>query len=256
MAADVPQRTAVGELMAMSPLRHFVVTAAFWLPAMFFLWFAFSSPVVFPVIRIAAAILHAWVPDLVTSMTQDYHHAVFAYIADVGGVAGLPGQRLAVEEQRTNVLIYCYGLPLLYGLVMATPLNWRRTFLQLGVGFVVLGAVQTFGLLGDVFKTMAFGVGPAVQAALASMEYAAVAPAAGAAAEQHMHAALAAHGLGPDLIALGYQFGYLVLPAVTPVALWILMNPRFLESLVGWSREPEAAAAGPSEDGNSRGTSV
>ncbi len=242
--------------MPMSPLRQFVVTAMFWLPAMFFLWFALSSVVVFPVIRLTAAILHGWMPDLVSAMTQDYHHAVFAYVADVSGVTGLPSAHLAVEEQRTNVLIYCYGLPLLYGLVMATPLNWRRTFLQLGTAFAVLTGVQTFGLLGDVLKTMAFGVGPAVQAALGTMQYAAMAPAAGAAAEQHMLASLAAHGLSPDLIALGYQFGYLVLPAVTPVALWILMNPRFLETLVGWSGEPEAGASGPNRGANSKGTSA
>lgn len=230
--------------MTISPLRRFVLQAALWLPAMFAIWFALQSPVVFLPIRIAGAVLSSWLPEVFTGMAQDYSHAVFSYVADVSGVTGLPATRLAVEEQRTNVLIYCYGLPLLYGLVMATPLNWRRTFLQLGVGYVVLSLVQAFGLVGDVLKTMALGVGPGVQSALAAMEYAALAPAAGEAARLHMEAALAAHGLTPDRIILVYQFGYLVLPAVTPVALWIVMNPRFLETLVGW-REPEAEDAGP-----------
>jgi hypothetical protein len=234
--------------MAMSPLRGFVLTAAFWLPAMFFVWFALSSAVVFPAIRLTALVLANWMPDLVLSMAQDYHHAVYSFVADVSGVAGLPASRLAVEEQRTNVLIYSYGLPLLFGLIMATPLNWRRTFLQLVIGLIVMTGIQAFGLMGNVFNTMAFGVGPAVQAALTAMDYGAVAAAAGAAATQHMLAALAAHGLGSGtLIALLYQFGYLVLPAVTPVALWILMNSRFLETLVGW-REPEADSAGPRAD--------
>lgn len=228
-----------------SPLRRFVLQAALWLPAMFAIWFALQSPVVYLPIRLAGWILLHWVPELLTSMAQDYNYAVFAYVADVSGVSGLPAARLAVEEQRTNVLIYCYGLPLLYGLVMATPLNWRRTFLQLGVGYLVLSLVQAFGLVGDVLKTMALGVGPGVMAALAQMpEYAALAAAAGEAARVHMETALAAHGLTPDRIILIYQFGYLVLPAVTPVALWIMMNSRFLETLVGW-REPEAEDAGP-----------
>jgi hypothetical protein len=57
--------------MAISPLRNFVLTAMFWLPAMFFVWFALSSAVAFPVIRLAAAVVLGWMPDLVTSVTQD-----------------------------------------------------------------------------------------------------------------------------------------------------------------------------------------
>lgn len=232
--------------MAMSPLRQFVVTAAFWLPAMFFLWFALSSAVAFPVVRVTGFVLLSWMPDLVTTVVQDYHDVVYSYVATLSGVPGLPDAQLAVEEQRTNVLIYCYGLPLLYGLIMATPLTWRRTFAQLALGWLVLVLVQSFGLIGDVLNTMADGVGPAVQAALAAMDYAAVAPAAGASAKQHMLAALQAHGLEQNLIALAYQFGYLVLPAVTPVALWIMMNRRFLEQLVGWDGEPDGGSGSPS----------
>ena len=104
---------------------------------------------------------------------------------------------------------------------------------------------ETFGLVGEVLKTMAFGVRAAIEAALGAMQYAHIAAPAGAAAEQNMHLALAQHGLSIDGIGLVYQFGYLVLPAVVPVALWIVMNRSFLESLVGWSGEPGGEAAGP-----------
>lgn len=233
--------------MTISPLRSFVLQAALWLPAMFAIWFFLSSAVVFPVIRLSAAILHAWIPELFGSMAQEYYHAVYSYLADVSGVAGLPGATLAVEEQRKNVLTFCYGLPLLYGLVMATPLNWRRTFLQLGVGFVVLTLVETFGLVTEVLKTMAIGIAPAITRALQD-GFPAVAAQAGAVAQAHMQASLEAHGLSPNAIALAAQFGYLVLPAVTPVALWILMNRRFLETLVGWTGEPGTGDAGPTPE--------
>jgi hypothetical protein len=242
-------------MMKPSPLRQFVLTAAFWLPAMFALWFALRTAIVFPAIRIAGLVLHAWMPEIVTSMGQEYHDAVYSYIADVSGVAGLPASRLTVEEQHKNVLVYCYGVPLLFGLVMATPLSWARTFAQQGIGFAVLTAVVAFGLVGEVLKTMAFGVGAAVQTALESMEYGTVAAAAGAAAQHNMLASLAGHGLSLDAIGFIYQFGYLILPTVTPVALWILMNRRFLETLVGWGGEPDDADVGPS-DANSGGTSA
>lgn len=233
--------------MAISPLRSFVLAAALWLPAMFFLWFTLSSAVVFPVIRLSGAILTAWMPELVLSMGQEYHDAVYAYAADISGVPGLPSTQLAVEQQRKNVLVFCYGLPLLFGLVMATPLNWRRTFLQLGIGSVVLTLMETFGLVTEVLKTMALGIAPAIAKALETV-YPAVAVQAGAVAQQHMQADLAAHGLSPTAIALAAQFGYLVLPAVIPVALWILMNRRFLETLVGWSGEPGTGNAGPTAE--------
>ena len=233
--------------MAISPLRSFVLQAALWLPAMFFLWFTLSSPVVYPVIRLAGALLQAWMPELFGSLVQDYYHAVFAYNADVSGVPGLPATRLVVEEQRHNVLLYCYGLPLLYGLVMATPLNWRRTFLQLGIGLAALTLVETFGLVTELLKTMALGIAPAITRALQD-GFPQVAVQAGAVAQAHMQASLSAHGLSPTAIALAAQFGYLVLPAVAPVALWILMNRRFLETLVGWTGEPGTGAAGPSRE--------
>lgn len=233
--------------MTISPLRSFVLAAALWLPAMFFLWFSLSSAVVFPVIRLSGAILTAWMPELVLSMAQEYHTAVYAYAADISGVPGLPSAKLAVEEQRKNVLVFCYGVPLLFGLIMATPLNWRRTFAQLGVGFVVLTLMETFGLVTEVLKTMALGVAPAIAKALEA-SYPAVAMQAGAVAQQHMQASLAGHGLSPTAIALAAQFGYLVLPAVIPVALWILMNRRFLETLVGWSGEPGTGDAGPTPE--------
>jgi hypothetical protein len=42
----------------------------------------------------------------------------------------------------------------------------------------------------------------------------------------------------PSAIALAYQFGYLILPAVVPVVLWIALNRAFIEQLVGWRGEP------------------
>jgi hypothetical protein len=57
------------------------------------------------------------------------------------------------------------------------------------------------------------------------------AAAAGARAAGAAQAALVAHGLGAEAIGLWYQFGYLILPPVVPVVIWILLNSRFIESL-------------------------
>ena len=50
-------------------------------------------------------------------------------------------------------------------------------------------------------------------------------------------------GLPLELIALCYQFGYLILPALVPAALWIVGNRRFIETLTrAPGREPVLVA--------------
>ena len=50
-------------------------------------------------------------------------------------------------------------------------------------------------------------------------------------------------GVSPDAVALAYQFGFLILPAVLPAALWIGLNRAFIERLVRPEREPPVESA-------------
>src|SRR5450432_1793675 len=63
-------RLGVDALVAISPLRHFMLGALLWLPLAFFLWFWFAAPLVWPVIEIARLVLlKAW-PSLFTAVSQ------------------------------------------------------------------------------------------------------------------------------------------------------------------------------------------
>ena len=46
------------------------------------------------------------------------------------------------------------------------------------------------------------------------------------------HPVISAIGLSPEQIALAYQTGYLILPGVVPVVVWVLLNQRFIEGLM------------------------
>ncbi len=225
-------------------LKQFFLLGLLWLPMMFFLWFSLRTAVVYPVTRGVAWLCGLLLPGLVSDVAQDYHRITYAFVVPLPSLPGLPAGPLAIEAQYTNVLMYCYGLPLLFGLIMATPLNWRRTFLQMGIGLLVLWPVQVFGVMGDILKTLAFGIGTAVETGLGEAGFAALAPQAAAAAQSAVHAELLTRFGSLEVIALLYQFGYLILPAVVPVALWLVMNRRFIEGLVGW-REPLPAPVGP-----------
>ena len=251
MDADVPQRAGVrvvSEATDALPakadehekiaLKPFLLAAVLWLPLSFFLWFALRSAVVYPVIRIVEAMFASWMPELLSNFQQEYHHMLFSVTADVGQVTGLPASRLLVDLQ-VNVLPYCFGIAVLMGLSIATPISWARTFGQLGIGFVVMWVLQAFGVMGEVLKKLAYEMTPAVAAALQSEGYANVAMQAGANAQANVTAMLAQAGLKPDLIALWYQFGFLILPSISAVILWILFNRRFIEGL--WLHEDDSA---------------
>ena len=229
-AATPPVAPAVAAEPERLELRPFLFAAVLWLPLAFFVWFALRSVVVYPVIRLVAAVLGAWMPELVSEVRQAFHHMSFSVLAEIGRIGTIPGDRLFVDLE-INVLPYCYSIPLLMGLSIATPISWARTFAQLAIGVPILVAVQAFGVLGEVLRRMQFDMAAAVQAAVTAEGYAVEAPAAAQAAQANIVAALAAHGTHPEAIALWYQFGYLILPSISAVILWILFNRRFIEAL-------------------------
>jgi len=204
--------------MNMSPLKQFVLAAALWLPMAFFLWFVLAGPVIWPVARLLDFVLPLILPDAVSGVQMAA--SILEVETRLLTAAGAAGQQ-GVLVLEVEPLVYAWCLPLFAGLAMATPLEGSRRWLQFAIGLPVLWLVVSLGSLSRVLKILAFDAGPL-----------------GA-------AAISAAGFSVDAVALGYQFGYLILPAVSPVALWVVLNRRFLEELVGWTGEPEAPTQGP-----------
>ena len=205
--------------MTLSPLRRFILQAVLWLPLSFCLWAVFASPVIWPPAKISHAVLTHQLPDTVTKVEQD--KARLEIETKLRTEPDAQG-RVGVIVLEATPMIYAWCLPLFAGLAMATPLSGRRRALQIAIAFPVLWLVVSWGAVFDVLYLLQFRAGPLGAAALIR------------------------NGWSQDGIALGYQFGYLILPAVTPVALWIVMNQRFLETLVGWRGEPGDEDDGPS----------
>ncbi len=193
--------------MTLSPLKSLFLAALLWLPMAFFLWFYFATVVVWPTVQLAGPLLVAVLPDIFVSVgpdqfALDIRTRLLADMTQTGG-------RVALLDLTINPMIYGFGLPLLAGLTMATPLSGTRRFAQISLGFVVITAVMLWGVFWQALKIVRFDVGPQGVAALEGTIF-----------------------IEP-VIGLCYQFGYLILPAVTPIALWILCNRRFLETVVG-----------------------
>lgn len=218
MDAGVPQRPGVVRV-SLSPLRQFVISAALWLPACFTLWAVFAGVIVWPIARLTDLVLGGAFGELISDVVQ---LGAMLEIETRLQTAAAPGERIGVLVLENNPLVYAWCIALFAGLVMATPLERRQWLVQLAIGIPVLLLTSTWGAVFDVLKLLTFDAGPLGAAAIARL------------------------GMAPDAVALGYQFGYLILPAVTPVALWVLLNRAFLEQLVGWSTEPAAVPDGPS----------
>ena len=45
---------------------------------------------------------------------------------------------------------------------------------------------------------------------------------------------LLSHGVSDASIALGYQLGTLIFPALAPIFVWVLSNRPLVEQFVGW----------------------
>ncbi|HEY0229856.1 MAG TPA: exosortase H-associated membrane protein [Dokdonella sp.] len=213
----------------LSPIREFALKALLWLPLCFVIWFVLAPVWVQPAVLLAKQVLLGIWGDLFTAVAQG------AEILDASGkVVGRAGYLVqlttavtvtvpagpngpggvGVLEPTLNPMVYAYSLPLFSGLALATPLTTRRRLLQMLFAFVVIWIAQALGVVAESLKMVAFDSG-----------------AEGA-------AAVARAGLQPNVIALAYQFGYLILPAVVPVALWIGLNRDFIEALIRPAGEP------------------
>ena len=228
------------------PLRRLVLAAALWLPAMFFVWVYWSSVFALPATSLARTVLdngyeHIFqatylgfprarvAPDaglpvqpgtpMDGATARDDHIVVLRFAEGAMPPAMLAEKRQTGAEPLASVnsMIYGYGLAVIWGLVLATPLPARRRWLQMAAGWGVIVLVQAFGVVTAALSNALTFLGAD---------------------------SLRAHGLNPELVAGLYQFGYLILPAVVPVVLWMLMNRRFIESLVA-SAEPPAAMPVP-----------
>ncbi len=197
--------------------RELFLLAALWLPLGFFLWFYLADWLVWPVGRLADVLLTALLPQAIDGLHQVRHSFdVYTLIPAERLVEG----RVALLTWSVNPMLYGYGVPLLFGLVMATPglSAWRRAG-QMLLGYLVLVQVQVWGISWEILKDMALKTGPLAARVIADL------------------------GLPDNLIALCYQLGYLIMPAVVPLMLWILMSRKFLDQYIARPHNPGRKAA-------------
>lgn len=206
-----------------TPIHEFLLRTVLYLPLCFFVWFWAASILMLPVTAAADAVLTTLLPDIVVQVQQDgYRNLIVTNITPPSRANVAPGEVAGLAFE-VNPMIYAFGLPLLAALVMATPMTSGRRVAVIVLGGVFLILVPVWGITFDSLKTLQIVGWPDGVPKLGDIGTA-----------------------KNSLIALGYQAGYLIFPAITPVALWILTNRPYIEDLTGRAqRSPDGDAGAP-----------
>lgn len=216
---------------ARSLIRRFALSSLLWLPLAFFAWWGWGSVLVLP-----AALMSEWLllliwPETFQSvemLARDSLRVFFVSYVEAEPV--LWGSLFA----DINPLKYGYGFPLFIGMVMAVPQAPARQAWLIGLGYLLMVVLQVWGIVFESMRNVAFEHGIQVLVWPQAAESAGLLEAIQSGQLNPGQVLLLQPvGLAEELIALFYQLGYLIFPAVVPIIVWMLMHTAFVEQVTG-----------------------
>ncbi|RLA24539.1 MAG: hypothetical protein DRQ62_04860 [Gammaproteobacteria bacterium] len=189
--------------MPVNSLLFFILKVFLFLPVCYWGWYALAELSTAIAVYWAEPLLQSLFPALISSIEQmGYRVEVIAEVTvpaqDVrkGMVAELPIP--------VNPLIYSYGLPLALALILASPFNFVKTTRCMLISILVFLLIQIWGICFESLKVLFLQTPPELLANIRLLPW------------------------QLDIIALGYQLGALILPAVTPVIIWVWFYRDFI----------------------------
>jgi hypothetical protein len=194
-------------------LGELLLLAALWMLFGFMLWYYLSVFHGVPVRVVSGEILSLILGDSFYNIipNPDRH---FLFQVQTQLMFTFPDGSREALGFIVNPLVFGYGLPLLFGLVMASGSGLLRKLATLLVGYVAVALVQVWGVVWQSLKMLSFNFGPEIQQVVADA------------------------GISENAIALAYQLGVLILPALVPVVIWVLASWEEIEHFTGW-RPPD-----------------
>lgn len=205
----MPNESTTTEDLELFTLHGFLGKIILWLIPAFFFWFITAAIICFPAIFIANLILPYLMPSIVSGLEQQ------RYLVDV--ITELTVKNAMGEEGilvfEINALKYAYGFPLFYALTMATTTSIYAKLDTLTYGFIVIIFAQTWSICFEVISSLLLKMG-------------------GENFDQ-ITQALPFYSDSWVLtgVALAYQLGFLILPAIIPIAYWVLRHQSFFEQI-------------------------
>ena len=189
--------------MQVSPLFSFIIKVFLWLPVCYWGWYSLAEFSTLVVVNLTEPFLQYLFPRLISSIEQMGY--TMEVIANVTVPAqNIPDGMIAELPIPVNPLIYSYGLPLTLALILASPFNFVKTFRNIFISILLFLLIQIWGVSFEASKVLFLQTPPELigNTSLRSWQL--------------------------DIVALGYQFGVLILPAIAPILAWTLFYPDFI----------------------------
>ncbi len=184
-------------------IGRFLLLSILWLVVLLPLWYVLARWFAAPAIWLAGAVMKAcfaWVDG----WHQEGVTAVLHTLVQVR-MKGPQGDVLGELAPEASYPTYGYGLVLLWAMLLAS--RTERWWLRGLVGSLILIPVQAWGIGFQWLRDVVLLSGP------------------------YGAAYLKYSPLAANAVAYGYQFGFLMLPPVTPILLWLAFNKRFVAAL-------------------------
>jgi hypothetical protein len=193
-------------------LSELLILAFLWMIFGFMLWYYLCAFHGTPVRMLASEVLSRLLGnDFLNIVPNPDHHYLFQVQTRIP-FQFPDGSREALGFI-INPLVFGFGLPLLFGLVMASGVSFLRKIAVLLIGYLCIMLVQVWGVVWQALKMLAFNFGG------------------------DAHQVVIDAGISDELIALCYQLGVLIFPPLVPIIIWVLANWKLVEQFTGYQRK-------------------
>lgn len=189
--------------------KQFLLKTLLWLPVCFVGWYWAASLFSWPAIQLSDLLLPLMLPGVMEGVEQNGYMVDIVTQLNVQAANGQTGQFVF----EFNALKYGYGFPLILAMMLATPysLYSKLDDITYGLGVVVLA--QAWGIIFEALSSLLLKTGNEITAQVdALLPY--------TNSEFFL-----------NFVALGYQLGFLILPAIVPIVFWIMRHKGLLERL-------------------------
>ena len=201
-------------------IGRFLLLAIVWLAVLLPLWYWAARWFAVPPIWLAGTVMKALF-SWVDGFEQQGVVAVLHTLVQVRMKGPQGADVLGELAPEVSYPSYGYGLVLLWAMLLAS--RTERWWLKGLIGSLLLIPAQAWGICFQWLRDVVLLSGPAGAAYLQYPRWI------------------------NDVVAYGYQFGFLMLTPVAPIVLWLVFNKRFVAAL--WL---EAALAGTPEQQQSK----